>query len=361
MTTQGRKGGVTNPLQRVKVYRLNEEGKWDDRGTGHVAVEFLERSEAAGLIVIDEEDSETLLVHRISSEDIYRRQEETIIAWRDPEFATELALSFQEPMGCSFIWDQICNVQRSIHFPSIGGMENALHLQEDDIEHSGTSQLNDDGFRGGSAGDARDLPEVEVSTLPQILKIVMEGCVMDHIRVAELIVQDRSFIPKLLDVFRMCEDLENEEGLHLIYKIIKGIILLNSNQIFERIFNDDYIMDIVGALEYDPDVSFHQKHREFLKEQVVFKEAIPIKDASLLSKIHQSYRVGYIKDVILPRVLDEGTFSTLNSIIHSNNGVVVTALKDDNTFIQELFAKLRAVDTSNEVKRKLGLICSTLS
>ena len=29
-------------VQRVKVYRLNEEGLWDDRGTGHVSVELME-------------------------------------------------------------------------------------------------------------------------------------------------------------------------------------------------------------------------------------------------------------------------------------------------------------------------------
>lgn len=29
-------------LQRVKVYRLNEEGLWDDKGTGHVTVEVVE-------------------------------------------------------------------------------------------------------------------------------------------------------------------------------------------------------------------------------------------------------------------------------------------------------------------------------
>lgn len=28
--------------QRVKVYRLNDDGKWDDRGTGHVTVDYLE-------------------------------------------------------------------------------------------------------------------------------------------------------------------------------------------------------------------------------------------------------------------------------------------------------------------------------
>ena len=31
-----------NMLQRVKVYRLNEAGLWDDRGTGHATMEFLE-------------------------------------------------------------------------------------------------------------------------------------------------------------------------------------------------------------------------------------------------------------------------------------------------------------------------------
>jgi len=142
---------MSDPMQRVKVYRLNDEGKWDDRGTGHVTVDYLERSESVGLVVIDEEDNETLLVHRISADDIYRRQEDTIIAWRDPEIATELALSFQESMGCSFIWDQICSVQRSIHFPTIGGLENGVRPINDDLEHSGTSQGNDDAAHGGNS------------------------------------------------------------------------------------------------------------------------------------------------------------------------------------------------------------------
>lgn len=36
---------------------------------------LLQRSDAVGLVVIDEEDNQTLLVHRISADDIYRRQE----------------------------------------------------------------------------------------------------------------------------------------------------------------------------------------------------------------------------------------------------------------------------------------------
>lgn len=29
-------------FQRVKLYRLSDDGKWDDQGTGHVTVEYME-------------------------------------------------------------------------------------------------------------------------------------------------------------------------------------------------------------------------------------------------------------------------------------------------------------------------------
>lgn len=89
----------------------------------------------------------------------------------------------------------------------------------------------------------------------------------------------QDFFRKLIEVFRVCEDLENMDSLHMIFKIIKGIsqysflchfyfvpyvnfilfmfltyvcsaaVLLNSTQIFEQIFSDEFIMDIIGALE----------------------------------------------------------------------------------------------------------------
>jgi protein phosphatase-4 regulatory subunit 3 len=98
-----------------------------------------------------------------------------------------------------------------------------------------------------------------------------------------------------MGVFKICEDLENVDGLHMIFNIVKGIILLNSSQILEKIFGDELIMEIIGCLEYDPGVPHSQHHRNFLKEHVVFKEAIPIKDPLVLSKIHQTYRIGYLK------------------------------------------------------------------
>ncbi|XP_028075348.1 serine/threonine-protein phosphatase 4 regulatory subunit 3B isoform X2 [Camellia sinensis] len=323
---------ANNSMQRVKVYRLNDDGKWDDQGTGHVTVDYMERAEELSLFVIDEEDNETLLLHRISSDDIYRKQDETIISWRDPEYSTELALSFQETTGCSYIWDHICNVQRNLQFSTLNN----------ETYHSVNSEL-------------RELPAVELSTLPIILKTVVGSGIADQIRLAELILNDQDFFRKLMDLFGICEDLKNIDGLHMIFKIVRGIIFLNSPQIFEKIFGDELIMDIIGSLEYDPDIPHVQHHRNFLKEHVVFKEAIPIKSLLVLSKIHQTYRIGYLKDAILPRVLDDAIIANLNSIIHSNNATVVSLLKDDSTFFQELFAKLRLSTTSAESKKNLVL------
>ncbi|CAK9318476.1 unnamed protein product [Citrullus colocynthis] len=320
----------SNSMQRVKVYRLNDDGKWDDQGTGHVTVDYVERSEELGLFVIDEEDNETLLLHRISPDDIYRKQEDTIISWRDPEYSTELALSFQEATGCSFIWDNICNVQRNLHFSNLSN----------EAFHSVNSEL-------------RELPTVELSTLPLILKTVVESGIADQMRLTELLLNDKEFFRKLMNLFRVCEDLENTDGLHMIFKIVRGIVLLNSPQIFDKLFCDELILDLIGSLEYDPEVSHTQPFRNFLKEHVVFKEAIPIKDPLVLSKIHQTYRVGYLKDVVLVRMLDDSMVANLNSIIHTNNAAVVTALKDDSTFVQELMAKLRSPSTSDNSKKDL--------
>jgi protein phosphatase-4 regulatory subunit 3 len=319
-----------NSMQRVKVYRLNDDGKWDDQGTGHVTIDYLERSEDLGLFVYDEEDNESILLHRISSDDIYRKQEDSIISWRDPEYATELALSFQEPSGCSYIWDHICNVQRNMHF----------------------NTLNNEPFQSTNS-ELRELPAVELTTLPLILKTIVDSSISDQIRVTELLSSNQEFFRKLTELFRMCEDLENMDCLHTIFKIVKGIILLNSPPILERIFKDEFIVDIIGALEYDPESTCVQHHRKFLKDHVVFKEAIPIKDPNALAKIHQTYRVGYLKDVVLARVLDDATCATLNSIIHANNAFVIAMLKDDNTFIQELFARLKSSTTSQESKKNL--------
>ena len=69
------------------------------------------------------------------------------------------------------------------------------------------------------------------------------------------------YIKKLLNLFQMCEDLENTEGLHHLYEIFKNIFLLNKNALFELMFAEDTIFDVVGCLEFDPSLSTPKRHR----------------------------------------------------------------------------------------------------
>ena len=103
------------------------------------------------------------------------------------------------------------------------------------------------------------------------------------------------YIRKLLNLFHICEDLENVEGLHHLFEVFKNIFLLNKNALFEVMFAEDTIFDVVGCLEYDPNAKIRKKHRDYLRQMAKFKEVIPITNPELLAKIHQTYRVQYIQ------------------------------------------------------------------
>mmetsp|Transcript_1993 Transcript_1993/g.4049 ORF Transcript_1993/g.4049 Transcript_1993/m.4049 type:complete len:139 (-) Transcript_1993:208-624(-) len=101
---------------RVKLYELNDDGQWDDRGTGSISVQHLEALGAMGVQVAAEESGTPLLQSRILEDrDAYSLQGENIITWEErrppPQQSIDLALSFQENEGCLEIWTRIQEVQ----------------------------------------------------------------------------------------------------------------------------------------------------------------------------------------------------------------------------------------------------------
>ncbi|CAL8462717.1 g2250 [Coccomyxa elongata] len=339
-------------MQRVKVYRLNSDGLWDDKGTGHVSVEYLEQSDSVGLVVISEEDTHrTLLIHRIVCEDIYFKQgDDTIITWSDPEIGTDIALSFQESVGCSFIWDQIqqaqLQMQRHRH-QSDFGMPDGTGRRGIVDEFEQASVAGEGEFPEGPNAGPVELPPAEMGNLPDLAKILVELSPFQRERASQQALRP-GYIRKLLDIFRQCEDLEDEESLKHMYYIVRGAIMLNDATLLETFLSEENIMDMLGALEHDPELPQQQRHREFLRDRVVFKEVVPIVDPGLRAKIHQTYRLAYLKDVVLPRVLDDATFATFSSLILFNNVEVVMALHNDARFLPDLFERLKVTGPGDE-------------
>ena len=58
---------MTDTRRRVKLYALNAERQWDDKGTGHVSSNYVERLKGISLLVRAEADGKFLFLKRKSS------------------------------------------------------------------------------------------------------------------------------------------------------------------------------------------------------------------------------------------------------------------------------------------------------
>ncbi|KAH9448301.1 hypothetical protein Pst134EB_022287 [Puccinia striiformis f. sp. tritici] len=74
-----------------------------------------------------------------------------------------------------------------------------------------------------------------------------------------------------------------------------------------------------------------------LSDQTRFKEVIPIRDEQIKSKIHLTYRLQYFKDIILARIMDDSTFSIINSMLFFNQVEIVQYLHSSDHFMRDLF------------------------
>uniref|UniRef100_A0A665X2N0 Serine/threonine-protein phosphatase 4 regulatory subunit 3 n=1 Tax=Echeneis naucrates TaxID=173247 RepID=A0A665X2N0_ECHNA len=331
---------MTDTRRRVKVYTLNEDRQWDDRGTGHVSSAYVERLRGTSLLVRAESDGSLLLESKINPNTAYQKQQDTLIVWSEAE-NYDLALSFQEKAGCDEIWEKICQVQ---------GKDPSVDITQDVVDESEEERFDD------MSSPGLELPPCELNRLEDLAELVASSLPSPLRREKlALAVENEGYIRKLLELFRVCEDLENREGLHHLYEIIKGIFLLNRTALFEVMFSDECIMDVIGCLEFDPALPQPRRHREFLTKTARFKEVIPISDPELRQKIHQTYRVQYIQDMVLPTpsVFEENMLSTLHSFIFFNKVEIVGMLQDDEKFLTDLFAQLTDEATDDDKRHEL--------
>jgi protein phosphatase 4 regulatory subunit 3 len=164
------------------------------------------------------------------------------------------------------------------------------------------------------------------------------------------------YIQKLIPLVEMAEDMEDLASLHRLCNIMKTMILLNDTAIIELAVTDDLVLGVVGALEYDPDFPSHKaNHRQWLGKEGRYKEVVRIDDESVRKKIHSTYRLQYLKDVVLARILDDPTFSVLNSLIFFNQVEIVQHLQTSPAFLKELFSIFGPQETDQERKKEAVL------
>ncbi|KAI9804447.1 MAG: hypothetical protein M1825_001346 [Sarcosagium campestre] len=326
---------VPNPphdRKRVKVYELRNND-WFDRGTGFCVGQIVEDEPR---IHVESEDTpeRILLETKISKDDMYQKQQDTLIVWTEPN-GVDMALSFQEADGCAMIWDFVGHVQQQLS--SMAGQDDAL--SDDAIETFSNQPVA--------------LPAPELGNLADIEQAMRAASATQEGRDAlSKLVFDTGYIPKLIPLVTMAEDLESLLDLHRLCNIMKTLILLNDTAIIEYVVTDDIILGVVGALEYDPDFPNHKaNHRHYLSDESKYKEVVRIEDDDVRRKIHHTYRLQYLKDVVLARILDDPTFSVLNSLIFFNQVDIVQHLQGNSDFLQELFGVFGPHETDRQRKK----------
>eukprot|EP00954_Amorphochlora_amoebiformis_P028534 1391834-Amorphochlora_amoeboformis.AAC.1 len=308
---------VDNPKdRRVKVYQLNGDGQWDDKGTGQIVLSGVPEEQTFEMSVSCEDTNAQLMEHRVVREVDYARQGETIITWCQAD-NPDLALSFQEAAGCSDVWNKIVAV--------IG--------QRDDQDSNGTLQ-------GGHQVEPIQLPEPRLENVESILKVIAESPTNNRELVASALLQD-DYLKKLLDVFEQVDQSGDSKTAILFFELFKQTVLLNEISIYEVLFSDEIFKPMLSVFDHDPTMREENKmqHRTFWS-RAQFKPIMDIKDQSLVKKIHQNYRMTYFKDVVLLRFLDDCALNTLGSLIYYNNATIISHITEHPELVGSIFKKI---------------------
>ncbi|XP_004349416.2 hypothetical protein CAOG_02666 [Capsaspora owczarzaki ATCC 30864] len=361
---------------RVKVYTLSDDSVWVDQGTGHVTCERQEANLWDIIVRSENPEQSELLRSRVTTEDIYRRQQQTLIVWNDSADNQNLALSFQERSGCWDMWNQLSwlqgldpnrdptddDAQDASTRAATNGNRN--HDEDGDLGISTLRQNGDTVFMQDHSDEADTFEDVENAhafafptiALDNLAEVVLFLSRPQPIVKRDLIVTtilNTPALAKLVDLFKQCEDLEMTESLHQLHLVFKYLIQLNDNNLFEVLFSEPHVMHVIGALEYEPDMVERPRHRDYLNTTSVFKQIIPITKPGIVAKIHQSFRVQYIRDFALPRQLDDPTANSLNSFVFFTNTDIASALHNDEEFMAELFRLLKEPELTDTERKDL--------
>ncbi|KAF8969370.1 component of IIS longevity pathway SMK-1-domain-containing protein [Flammula alnicola] len=300
--------------RHFSVYELIGS-RWIDQGTAFCFGQFSEETNEALLIARSERNyNDIILSTAIRSNDVYQRQQDTLIVWTEPD-GVDYALSFQDPDGCAEVWNFILEVQR--------------HMNATGPETSVTTASI---IRSGH------LPPPQLGIISEIeraIKSLARTQVVKE-RICEYI-QQEDYIKSLIKVMGDAEDLESLENLHALCSLMQTILLLNDHSMYEHILEDEIFFGVVGMLEYDPDFPGHKaNYRDFLHNTAQFHQPIPMRDIAIQRKIHHTYRLQFLKDVVLARALDDSTFNVLNSCIIFNQIDIITHIQQDPSFLRDV-------------------------
>ncbi|RMB99476.1 hypothetical protein DUI87_24213 [Hirundo rustica rustica] len=194
-------------------------------------------------------------------------------------------------------------------------------------------------------GPGISLPPCKIPRLAEVAELVTSALSSASRREElALALKKEGYIPKLLEVFQVAEELQLSQALQYLSAIMQGILWLDQAAVLEVMLSQECIMDVVGCLEYGPSLAQPKWHRQLLWQTTKLKELLPIRDPELQQKLHQMYWAQYIQAIILPKAAGVGADSlpSLTSFISCRKNDIFHVLEKDQRFWSEVLAQLTA-------------------
>ena len=391
---------------RVKLYLLNENGQWDDKGIGYVflANEIQEESNFDGgfenstatkmdkkLIMLKETTNETIFNIDILKENIeFHNQRGTILTWKKMGSLDEdnIAISFQEKEGIAEIFKNIKII-------------NGIILEDEDFFEEETPF---EVFREVTTENLPNIyreipPDMDESKIQDLVNY-LEGTNCEFIKKLGLLLNSEEKKIEEVKSSLSLNSLETDvslinnkdnykesineitekiinmgegergnsessnkaaffnENINYIFNIFKNMILYGNKALLELLFDDDNYLISFGALEYDNQSYKIIPHRKYFTEIVKFKNPLNLKDPILIQRIKQNLRLTYLRDTALGRVINENTNKSINLIIQMNYSEIIQFFINNTDFLKVLFSQMESEEIS--VKKDALLLLTEL-
>ncbi|KAG5421776.1 PSY2 [Candida metapsilosis] len=322
--------------RRVKVYLLDGED-WIDNGTGFCVGEIDEDTKVPYFLVRKEsKNDEVILKSNLEGNIQYQRQQDTLIVWTDPS-GSDLALSFQETEGCADLCDFIIKVQQGNYSPHIS------------LYYVISRQPESDDITELVTGPVRYPPESPTEeNIISVLESLNQGANSQFTRssISDYLVESKYF-DKLLSIFEAAESQGNTTVLQHLSDITKLLLSYNEPSLLEDMLSTEKSIHLLaGVLEYDSSSPGYKAGHRVLFENTSFKTVIPINELELFKRDHS---LTILKEMVLPKVLDDSTIGQLNSMIYENQVKVLEYLQTAGV-LEKLF-EIYESGESVELKR----------
>ena len=345
---------LTTNKWRVKLYRLNEHGQWDDNGVGYVFCIYDESENKNKLIMIEEINGNEMLSIEINKNTgDFHNQRGTIMTWKSDIEKSEddTAISFQEREGVGEILKTILiNEGKNPDSESILNDENSETSYEVSLQNlpNLVREINIDMGEQKLVNFINYLRKTNcefISELGELLKgeeKKIEILKKSSVSSFSLQTSSNSNIKDNSNK-NIYKNLPMENIIN-IFNIFKNLISIGDRELLEILMDDNYYLITFGALEYDYETYKFVPHRKYFKEIVRFKNILNITEPSINNKINQNLRLTYLKDTALGRLIDDNTVKTINIMIQVNNNDIIQFLLYDNNFFKNLFKQMQSDD-----------------